>query len=137
MRGGWLGALLLGATLVAGTACETTRSRAEVLATKDSGEARVYDVDAGTARRLAAKTLEAAGFRDLEEDAGGASMTARRKLSGESSATLAAAWIEDAGPKSSRVTFATLREVSVAVRSPASTEELHARFAGFVQLEGR
>lgn len=117
--------------------CGTTRGTGDVLAEKSSADAREYRVDKDTAWRLASRTLELAGFTGIVEHREQSSITAERKLSGESSATVAAAWIEAAGDGMTRVSFATIRQSAMAPRSPASENELHVRFAGLVGLEGR
>lgn len=131
-------AFALGALLVSATGCQATRTHGDVLGTKSDGDARVYNnVDTGTAWRLAIKALENSGFSEIQEHREQMAISAAREMSTESSATLAAAWIEDAGSGASRVTFSTSRELAAAIRSPVSPAELHVRFAGLVQMEGK
>jgi hypothetical protein len=137
MRSALVWMLACGLVFAVVPGCGTPRGSADVLAEKPSAEAREYRVDTETAWRLATRTFELAGFTGIVEHRDQSSITAERKLSGESSATVAAAWIEAAGDGMTRVSFATIRQSAASPRSPASENELHVRFAGLVGLEGR
>jgi hypothetical protein len=137
MRSSLVAGLSLGLLLGAVSGCTSTRDAGDVLAGKANGDAREYKVEPDTAWRLVAKTFEQAGFTSVEEKRDQSAVVARRDLSGESSATLAAGWIDPLKDGMTRITFSTIRGTAAAVRSPASEEELHVRFAGLVGLEGR
>lgn len=130
-------ALALGAMLAAAAACGSSRGVNDVLAERRSADAREYKVEPDAAWRLVRQTFEQAGFAGIEERRGESAVVAERTVTGESSSTLAAGWIEPLKDGMTRVSFATIRGSSVAPRSPVSESELHVRFAGLVGLEGR
>lgn len=137
MRRLWCWCLLPWLVLGAGASCASTKGADEVLAERATAAPREYAVGSDVAWRLVGRTFEMAGFTDVVEQREKQSVTARRDLSAESAATIAAAWIEPVSDATTRVRFKTMREKGSVGRPAASEEELHTRLAGLVGLEGR
>jgi hypothetical protein len=137
MRRSLVAGLALGLLFGVVSGCTTTRDASDVLAEKASGEAREYKVATDTAWRLVTKTFEQAGFTTVEGKRDQSAVVAKRDVSGESSATLAAGWIDPLKDGTARITVATMRGTGAALRSPASEDALHVRFPGLVGLEAR
>jgi hypothetical protein len=135
MRHHWAWLAVPALVAVATTSCASTKGPNDVLADRATAFGREYAVKSDDAWRLVGRTFEMAGFTDVAEHRDRQAMTARRDRSGESAATVVAAWIEPIADDRTRVAFKSVREQGTIGRAAASEEELHVRLSGLVGLE--